>query len=134
MGYKPDRKVFKLVFDDPSMDGLEVKATSLDIGALFKVTEIRSKKILTQDDVEEMFSAFANALRSWNVEDDDGNPVPTDLAGIYSQELTFIQTIIWAWVDAITGVSDELGKESGSGETFPEGSLPMEPLSESQAS
>lgn len=86
-----------------------------------------------------LFELFASKIKSWNyqMETEDGEivDVPPTVEGFRSigddRELF---SILSGWLDAIGGVSVELGKESGSGEISPELSLPMEPLSESPES
>jgi hypothetical protein len=79
--------------------------------------------------IEQLLNGFAKALVSWNLEEEDGTPVPPTLEKVREQEFIFILPVVTAWMDAIAGVSADLGKDSGSGVTFPEGSLPMETLS-----
>lgn len=117
MGFKHQAKVYRLVFDDPALNGLEVKARSLSIGEL-------------NDDEVRVFESFAKALVSWNLEDEDGNPLPATLEAIESYpDAEFMTTLVSAWVNAITGVDKDLGKDSTSGKSFPEDTIPMEPLS-----
>ena len=123
MGFRHEPKTFSLVFDDPDLEGLEVKARSLSIGEL-------------NDDDIQVFESFAKALVSWNLEDEDGNPLPPTLEIIQSYpDLGFMSALSNAWLNAVMGVNQELGKGSGSGEpSLVESTLPMEPLSLSRAS
>ena len=122
MGFKHQAKVYKLVFDDPELEGLEVKVRSLSIGEV-------------ENDEIRVFEQFADALISWNLEDENGEVLPTTLESVRSYpDYEFMALLANTWVDAVTGVKDELGKDSNSGLPFPEGSIPMETLSASQAS
>lgn len=83
-----------------------------------------------------LFELFASKIKSWNyqMETEDGEivdvaPTVEGFRSIGDDRELF--SILSGWLDAIGGVSVELGKESGSGETSPELSLPMEPLSAS---
>jgi len=122
VGFKHQPKIYKIVFDDPDLAGLEVKARGLSIG------ELRDDEITPAE-------SFANALVSWNLEDEEGRPLPMTLGTLENYpDLNFINTLVEAWLNAVIGVDDELGKDSGSGKPFLEGSIPMEPLSPSLAS
>lgn len=93
----------------------------------------------TFDELEE---AFAAALVSWNykVEALDGSgasvEVPARRDCFDQLEGSDLQLIIMAWFKQVkpTTPDTELGKGSPSGVTFPEGSLPMAPLSPSLSS
>ena len=122
MGYRHKAKTFTLVFDDPELEGLQVRVGSLSLAEL-------------QDDDLQIYEAFAEQLISWNLEYEDGTPVPQTLEAIESYpDVEFISTLTKAWLDAATGVDDDLGKDSPSGKPFPVASIPMETLSENQAS
>ena len=79
-------------------------------------------------------SRFAGALVSWNLEDEDGEPIPADLAGVLSNDFDLNLELIGAWLDAASGAATPLGRPSTSGSPSLEASLPMDPLSPSQAS
>lgn len=149
MGYKRG-KVYRLVFADPEFEGLEVRAKSVPTGDFLKITELMSLKDsggFTADDKDkltDLFATFADALIDWNVEDDErdeqGNltgrdvPVPPTLEGLLTQDLDMVLEIIKAWMDAVATVPDAVGKGSVSGVSFPEASLPMDPLSDARLS
>ena len=119
MGFRREPKTFLLVFDDPDLAGLEVRARSLSIGEL-------------EDDDLQVYESFAAALVSWNLEDEDGNSLPATLETVRSYpDVGFMNALASAWIKAVTGVDDDLGKDSDSGRRYLEESLTMEPLSES---
>ena len=128
MGFQYQARVYNLVFDDPNLDGLEVKVGSLSIGELRRITE-RQDGDSDSETTDAMLGSFAKALIKWNLEDDAGFPVPTTTQGINDQPMDLIMNIIQAWLSAMTDVDDELGKGLASGRRSLEESLPMEPLS-----
>lgn len=141
MGFVRKTKILKLVFDDPSMEGLEVRAKAVPLGALMEIAKVANLvgkvgAIPTEEqmeDLDNLFQRFAKVLVDWNLEESiDGNPptpVPATIEGIYSQDLDFMVDVVVAWIEAVAGVSAPLDSKSPSGVTFPEGSLPMEALS-----
>ena len=121
MGYRRQRKVYKLVFADPDMDGLVVRVRSVSVGTFFALA-----KADQQDAIEGLLDVFADALVDWNLEDDEGEPVPASLDGVRSQDVDFLMPIMRAWVDAIRQVPGPLGNGSSGGGRSLEASLPME--------
>jgi hypothetical protein len=153
MGYVRQRKIYKLVFEDPDMAGLEVRARSVPLGTLMRLIELaglidRGTANLNPDEakaIRELFTGFADALVSWNLEepvidDETGEetgevcPVPATVDGLYSQDMDFALHIIEAWMDAVAGVAGPLGRRSSDGEQSLAASLPMEPPSPSPTS
>lgn len=131
-GYKRQRTTYKLKFADPAMEGLEVVARSASVQTLLKITSLAdaaSENPETQV-VHEVLALFGDALVSWNLEDDDGNPVPADAMGLASQDMDFVMAVIMAWVQAVSQVAPPLPAASSNGhKPGLEASLPMEPLS-----
>lgn len=133
MGFKKMATVLRLKFEDPSLTGLEVLAKSVPTGDFLDLMDAASKMDLTSKEfnpedlkaVRVLIDGFAKALISWNLEDEDDEPVPATLQGVRDQELDFLLPIVTAWMDAVAGVSADLGKASPSGETFPEAAIPM---------
>lgn len=137
MGYTPDDDVFVLKF--PHRDGLEVRAEQVNVGTLLWFVYLKDLQAIPPETIEQMLEKFAGALVDWNVEIPAGNPVPATLDGLKALKIGFMNEIIWAWVDAMQGL-DEGGEDGPLPEGSPNGgpsleaSIPMEPLSESQAS
>ena len=131
MGYRAPRKTFRLVFEDEDRAGLEVRARSASVGRLLEIEEKDGA-----ESVRMLFEAFADALEGWNLEDEDGNPVPATLAGLMSLDLDFATDLVAAWKEGITGISGPLERKSNGGAPSPDGapaelSIPMEPSSAS---
>lgn len=128
MGYKHQKKIYNLIFQDEEFNGLEVKATSLSLGRMLKIADLslNNNDTVNAADTRELFETFSKALVSWNLEDEDGNPVPTTLDGILSQDQDLIMKVIEAWSTAVAGVSPPLNQQSSAGNRFQEDSIPME--------
>lgn len=133
MGYRPKRKTYLLEFEDPDLNGLEVKVRGLSTGQVLDLTT--AKEDGSDESIRSLLMLLAGQLIEWNVEDDAGRPVPADLDGVRSQEIAFNMAIINAWEQALVGVPAPLESGSPSGEPSPvELALPMEPLSPSPES
>lgn len=129
MGYRRQPKVFRLTFEDEPE--LEVYVRSAPLGQILGLLEFA--KALGGDfkpeDVErldELFAAFVSCLKEWNLEDEDGTPIPATIDGLKSQDMDFVLELIMAWMEAVVSVSAPLKRKSSSGDQSPEGSIPME--------
>jgi hypothetical protein len=145
MGYK--RKVYVLEWPaGHEFHGLEVEAKGLPVKKLFELTSLAGQ---LQDDAadvaakvglaEELFAGFAERLVGWNLEEDDGTPVPPDLTGMADQDFDFMMGLVMAWMDAVASVDIPLPQPSppgGTSETGPDMAalIPVETLSSSQLS
>jgi hypothetical protein len=126
MGFRLQQKIYNLVFEN-ELAGLNIQATGLPVGAYLKLSMAFGKdNDVSLEAAEEAFKIFASCVLSWNLEDDQGNPIPPTVEGLTAIDITTAMNIIAAWVNAVVGVSPELGKGSPSGATFPEGQLPVE--------
>jgi len=139
VGYKRRKTIYRLVFEDEEFDGLEVRAYAPPLGFLEQAMQMgalvgRPADDLSPDEIEllhGLFTGFAGYLVSWNLEEDDGTPVPATLEGLRVQDLAFVFSIIDAWLDSIGEVAGPLGQSSNAGSPSLVASLPMEPLSPS---
>ncbi|WP_367138843.1 MULTISPECIES: hypothetical protein [Streptomyces] len=133
MGYKRNPKVYRLKFQDGDMAGLEVTLRSVSVGQSIALGALGSDTS-NGDTMERMVQLLAERIVEWNLEDENGVPVPPTLEALKNEDMDFILAIINEWTSAAAGVPAPLGSPSPSGETSPEASLPMEPLSASLAS
>lgn len=137
MGFKRTRKIYKLRFEDPDMEGLVVRAHSTS-GEDFLAIQEMAGSVTDESAAASMrllYTTFAKVLIDWNLEYDDRPEVmPTTAESLLAQDFDFAMALINAWMKAVAGVPDELGKESTPSSPLLEASLPMEPLSVSLAS
>lgn len=128
MGFRKQATLYKLKFEDPDMEGLVVVARSLPLKDFLEINRLG----VFEDDPgkqaeqsELVFKKFAGALVEWNLETEEGEEVPATYDGIASQELSFILTIIRAWMEAIGNIPKPSQTGSNGSGTFPEQSIPM---------
>lgn len=128
MGYKRPETVYTLVFDH--RDGLEVRAASVPVGQLLELGEmaegLKTGDAKTFGEARALFEAFAKRLRSWNLEEDDGTPIPPTLESLYGLEFGFATEIVGAWFDALSEVSGPLGGGSTPGSRLELASIPVD--------
>ncbi len=130
-GYRHQGKIYKLKFED--YDGLEVVARSMPIGQFLDIArladlDVKSVKPADIKKLSGLFEAFAKCLISWNLEDEEGDPVPATLEAVLAQETDFTLDIVMTWITTLTSVSSPLEKSSSNGDQSLEQSLKMESL------
>lgn len=134
MGFKPPKKQYKLIFEDPDMAGAEVVMRSSSIAKALEFQRIGSGATTELEKTDAHVKLLAGALIEWNLEDDDDNPLPATYDGLASLEGHVFWAIFNAWIEAVAGVPAPLDGGSTSGDSSLEASLPMEPSSPSPSS
>lgn len=157
MGYRRAKPIYVLKFDDPELEGLEVRAKGASIGQLMKLMDLArfasGEKFQISDtrELDGLFELFASKLISWNLEDEDGTPVtfepqmikdPPDTTKfrletdaeakarvLRDQDMEFALDLVLAWIGAVIGVSAPLDQPSTDGTPLEVASIPMETLS-----
>ncbi|BBC35294.1 hypothetical protein SGFS_065880 [Streptomyces graminofaciens] len=127
MGYKPRRKIYTLAFEGEEYEGLEVKIRGLNTGQVMDIDAARADG--GDSAIVAMLQLMAEQLVEWNVEDDEGQPVPTTFEGVRSLDIDFNWAVIDAWQNAAAGVPAPLESGSTSGEPSLVASIPTETLS-----
>lgn len=131
MGYRRKIKTYRLQFEG-EYEGLEVHMSGLTTGEFLDIVYLgKTKGDEDSDETTALLKSLAKHLISWNLEDDEGVPVPSDFEGIKTNDLAFNLKIIDAWTGAVGDVPAPLPQTSPSGVQFPEVPVPMEVLSSS---
>ena len=127
MGYRPKKKIYTLAFEGEEYEGLEVKIRGLNTGQVMDIDSARADG--GDSAIVAMLQLMAEQLVEWNVEDDEGQPVPTTFEGVRSLDIEFNWAIIDAWQTAAAGVKAPLDSDSTSTELSLVASIPTETLS-----
>lgn len=127
MGYRPKKKIYTLAFEGEEYEGLEVKIRGLNTGQVMDIDAARADG--GDSAIVAMLQLMAEQLVEWNVEDDEGQPVPTTFEGVRSLDPDFNWAIIDAWQTAAAGVKAPLDSDSTSTELSLVASIPTETLS-----
>lgn len=128
MGFRKEPTLYHLKFED--YKGLEITTRSvplkdfLAINKMSMVGETDPQKQVEQS--EAMFRKFSEALIGWNLEDENGKPVPATYNGLVSQEMSFVLEIVRAWMDSIANVPKLSKNDLSDTETYQEQLIPME--------
>lgn len=132
--FKPKRTLYRLHFEDPDLEGFEcvMKGLSFDgidqlMGAVGELqslqgntTDLKPEQI---DALRKFFKWIAAGLQSWNLDDDDDQPVPATYEGVAAQELPLLMVIAQGWTQAMTSAPPPLPGASPNGAAPPEESL-----------
>jgi hypothetical protein len=139
MGFKKQAKIYTLVWpEDHELHGLMVSVKGLTVEKMLDLTA--KATVLTSEDATisqqsdetgKLFKQFAAALVAWNLEDDNGKPVPATYRGIVSLELSFALDLVMTWMEAVASVGNPLPQASSNGHKPQEESLNLEQLSQS---
>lgn len=117
--FRRERKLYQLTFEAEELDGFEciMAGVSLDkfveITALAAVLETEEGR--TRKNIEAQFTTLAACLESWNLDDDDGKPIPCDYEGLRIQDFDFVMAIMLGWMGAIASVPKASSETSPSG-------------------
>ena len=162
-GFRREMPLYALKFEGDEFDGLQIMAKSIPLYQLLELQELQSKAATDPEAPERLVRKIVRVIQSWNLEDDDGQPVPVAYAackdggkpgkpgqpcsahqadgaapceytGLGMYDLPFVMQIFVAWQEAIASIPNLSKGNSNAGGTSPEPSIPMEPLSPSPAS
>jgi hypothetical protein len=148
VGFVVQRRRFKLVFADGSaLDGATVRMRSVDLGVYMECMRLAQVGMAMKDaddlsvaelmtalpEVARLFEVVADSLVDWDLQEEDGTPIPCTFKGLCSLEPPMVYVLVESWMEAIGGVSAPLPNGSRSGGPAPAVSLPMEVSSAPQA-
>lgn len=119
MGYRRNRTV-PLVFTG-EMAEFEATAKVISLDEWFEVAELCATTIYyvptNKPRLDRIHELMLASLVEWNLEDDDGAPVPVSAEAFAAQDRWFQSALADAWVDQMVQVSDPLDQPSSSGPT-----------------
>jgi hypothetical protein len=122
--------------EDGDLDGLKMTISRLSTREALRLENLRDVKREDLENNQEAQRALMNELltfvaertRDWNLEDEDGQPVPVSVDALWDYDMPFWMGIVTKWQDTIVGVAPPLSLRSSGGEPSPLESLPMEVL------
>ena len=136
--FRRERKLYQLNFEDPELDGFECVMSGVSLDRFIDITalaaSLETPEGRTKDNIEAQFTTLAASMVSWNLDDDDGKPIPCDYEGLRTQDFDFVMKIMLGWMQALSSVPKASETGSPSGGTSQEQSLGLAALSRSQAS
>lgn len=79
-GYKRQKPLYALKFEGDEFEGLEIMARTIPLSKFFELQRLQELASTDADAAEEVVRRLAGVLVSWNLLDDDDNPVPAEFA------------------------------------------------------
>lgn len=139
MGFTPKKTIYRLDFEGTDLDGLEVRIRGGKLAQAFASASLVgiNETNATAADVQLMLSQYqdlADHIVEWNLENEAGEEVAPDLAGLQTLELRYVRMIADAWQRAQVDVPGPLPQPSSSGQLPDVLSVPMAPIPASLAS
>ena len=132
-GFRIPDKIAVITFEGTDYDGAEIRAK---LNVNFKYfSEIQAA--ISEDStnglrVAELFGD--HALIDWNLEDDDGDPVPANAEGMTMIPVELVNLMVGHWAEAVSDIPDPLEKISSDISTLAQLSTAMESPSASPGS
>jgi hypothetical protein len=120
-------RIYDLEFDG-DLEGLHVRIKSIKFGKVRRLMALMDADDKDVEVMDEIAVMLTGAIVSWDFQDEKGQPLPVNQESIDDLEFDEVLGIVNKWLDHITGPSDDLGKDSTSGEKFPGRPLTMEAL------
>ncbi len=133
MGFRAP--TYLLVWPEGSpLAGLEIRMRSISLGVVRELTRFQALDVsgeVTEDDMAVIVgvaSTLAGLVSSWNIEDDDGNPVPVTAETVAGLDLGILFAAIGQLLDKVVSIGAPLGTPSTGGASPVAPSIPMETL------
>lgn len=128
MGFTIPKKTALLRFEGTDYDGAEV-TLRLDVPMSFA---FEMQDLGEQEKYQESYGLFCErVLISWNLEDDNGIPIPPNLDGLMQLPAQFPLLILNRWTEAVMEVPSPLGETSRNGSTSAEDMTELANVSQS---
>jgi hypothetical protein len=121
-----------LQFADGDLAGLVIRVRAVSVGALQELLT-KLDELSNMEAMPYIARSLADHLIGWNIDDENGDPVPATYEGILSLDPAELAEIGRAWMQSVSGavpVDSPLGESSPSGvpSAGEEPALPMESL------
>lgn len=123
MGFTQPKRTATFTFAGTDYEGAEIHVTlDTDIGTFLDLDNMEGS-----DSFLHLMAIFAERwLVSWNLEDDAGQPIPSDAEGMKKLQPGLFGLLLGAWRDAVAGIPAPLARPSSNGVASPVGLIPTE--------
>lgn len=108
MGYRRKQRSYHLVFEQGPLTGFEMKTKVPGLDQIDAITDMVTIDLSsgrpTKEDVAKLRTfceAMATCITEWNLEDDDGSPVPCTQVNLLAQDIEFLLPLAMGWLDAL---------------------------------
>lgn len=130
MGFQRKRKLYDLDFTETALEGLTMVMRGLSVSEYLELSALADlAKASTEKQVEEVRALFvrvANKIERWDLEDEDGRPIPPSVDELMSWDFDDAMATVDAWMAKVQGVSDPLEQKSNGGNKWVGPPIPMD--------
>jgi hypothetical protein len=120
-----ERPTLKLTFQDPEMQGLDVRAERLSIGRYVELTKAYAADLDDETNRKHLAELVMEGVTTWNLTR-KGEPVPATPDGLLGQDFRFLVKMTKAILEANRAVPDPLDEPSSDGAPSQVASIPMD--------
>jgi hypothetical protein len=112
-GYRVPRRTAVITFDGTDYDGAEVECKlDVPLGLYFDFGRVGEES----REQESLFRRWGDeVLLAWNLEDDDGRPLPATGEGIMALPPFMVTLLLNKWTETVVAVPSPLGGRSNGG-------------------
>lgn len=125
-GYRVERKVYVLEFDDEKYAGMIIKVHGFTVREGIDIEAMLGADKEGKERLEQWLRTFAERIVDWNLEDENGEKLPISYDTLQDMDFDFVLPMFHGWRRAVMDVSVPLEQESSNGDTSGLGSIPME--------
>lgn len=130
MGFQRKRKLYDLDFEGTALEGLSMVMRGLSVSEYLELSALADlAKASTEKQVEEVRALFvrvANKIERWDLEDEDGKPIPPSTDELMSWDFDDAMATVDAWMAKVQGVPDPLEQKSNGGNKWVGPPIPMD--------
>lgn len=135
MGFRPQKTIYNLHFEESTLAELEIKVTSCSVNEFNEIMSgADAQGQAAIDGANRMLSKFAENIVSWNLEHDDGTPMAISAETLGNLDQPLVIRLIAAWQAAMVTVPNPSKPGSYAGAHSEELSLGLANGSTSQPS
>lgn len=127
MGHRKKLNVITIDLNE-KYEGLVIRMKSPSLGKLRKLMTTLEGERLAAPMIGAIIDLLGSHLLTWTLEDEEGVELPATTDEVGELDLPMLMDIAYGWIDSVTNVDDDLGKDSPSGEQFPGRPVTMEAL------
>jgi hypothetical protein len=127
MGFPVERTQYRLRFEQPELDGLEVTVAAMSVRESFAFDDACAEATTDAAQLRVWVETLGRQLVSWNLEKSPGEPWPMTLEGLWDLDGHLLGAITAGWLQALRPPKPPTDP-TGAG---PMQGLPMQPLADS---
>jgi hypothetical protein len=122
MGYRRKQREYQMEFAQGALAGLIITTKVPRLEQIEVITELANTDVFNAPKptpemvgrIRKFCEAMAECITEWNLEDEDGTPIPCNRTSLLAQDIEFLLPLSMGWLDAInTGPDDrDLGGQA----------------------